>query len=53
MRLGGLLSSELALTMDSQNLSTTAGARTQAKQGMALKITQDAQLAGVFNTLGI
>jgi len=52
VRLGGLLSSELALTMDSQNLSTTAGARTQAKQGMALKITQDAQLAGVFNTLG-
>ncbi|QQU55770.1 two-partner secretion domain-containing protein [Serratia liquefaciens] len=52
VRLGGLLSSELALTMDSQNLSTTTGARTQAKQGMALKITQDAQLAGVFNTLG-
>ncbi|CAI2460057.1 hemagglutinin repeat-containing protein [Serratia liquefaciens] len=52
VRLGGLLSSELALTMGSQNLSTTADARTQAKQGMALKITQDAQLAGVFNTLG-
>uniref|UniRef100_A8GK56 Filamentous haemagglutinin family outer membrane protein n=1 Tax=Serratia proteamaculans (strain 568) TaxID=399741 RepID=A8GK56_SERP5 len=52
VRLGGLLSSELGLTIETKKLLSTAGARTQSKQDMKLKVAQDAQLAGVFNTLG-
>ncbi|WP_411227943.1 filamentous hemagglutinin N-terminal domain-containing protein [Serratia quinivorans] len=51
VRLGGLLSSELGLTIETKKLLSTAGARTQSKQDMKLKVAQDAQLAGVFNTL--
>ncbi len=52
VRLGGLLSSELGLTIETKKLLSAAGARTQSKQDMTLKVAQDAQLAGVFNTLG-
>ncbi|TFZ49022.1 filamentous hemagglutinin N-terminal domain-containing protein [Serratia proteamaculans] len=52
MQLGGLLSSEQGLTLETPKLLSTAGARTQSKQDMTLKVAQDAQLAGVFNTLG-
>ncbi|NTX80779.1 filamentous hemagglutinin N-terminal domain-containing protein [Serratia proteamaculans] len=52
MQLGGLLSSEQGLTLETPNLLSTAGARIQSKQDMTIKVAQDAQLAGVFNTLG-
>ncbi|MDW5502706.1 hemagglutinin repeat-containing protein [Pseudomonas lundensis] len=52
VRLGGLLSSELGLTIETKKLLSAAGARTQSKQDMTLKVAEDAQLAGVFNTLG-
>ena len=52
MQLGGLLSSEQALSLETQKLLSAAGARTQSKQDMTIKVAQDAQLAGVFNTLG-
>ncbi|CAI2114168.1 hemagglutinin repeat-containing protein [Serratia quinivorans] len=52
MQLGGLLSSEQGLTLETPKLLSTAGARTQSKQDMTIKVAQDAQLAGVFNTLG-
>ncbi|MGQ8817303.1 hemagglutinin repeat-containing protein [Serratia sp. NA_13] len=52
MQLGGLLSSEQGLTLVTPNLLSTVGARTQSKQDMTIKVAQDAQLAGVFNTLG-
>lgn len=51
VRLSGLLSSEQGLSLEAQKLLSTAGARTQSKQDMKLKVAQDAQLAGVFNTL--
>jgi filamentous hemagglutinin len=52
MQLGGLLSSEQGLTLETPKLLSTAGSRTQSKQDMTIKVAQDAQLAGVFNTLG-
>lgn len=52
IQLGGLLSSEQGLTLETPKLRSTAGARTQSKQDMTIKVAQDAQLAGVFNTLG-
>lgn len=53
VRLGGLLSAERELTIDSQRMIAAASGQTQAKQGMSLKATEGAQLAGVFSTLGI
>ncbi|AGP46195.1 hemagglutinin repeat-containing protein [Serratia plymuthica] len=52
VRLGGLLSAERELTIDSQRLIAAASGQTQAKQGMSLKVAEGAQLAGVFSTLG-
>ncbi|MGQ8709004.1 hemagglutinin repeat-containing protein, partial [Serratia sp. TSA_198.1] len=50
--LGGLLSAERELTIDSQRLIAAASGQTQAKQGMSLTVAEGAQLAGVFSTLG-
>ncbi|WP_434461605.1 hemagglutinin repeat-containing protein [Serratia plymuthica] len=52
VRLGGLLSAERELTIDSQRLIAAASGQTQAKQGMSLTVAEGAQLAGVFSTLG-
>ncbi|WP_024913292.1 hemagglutinin repeat-containing protein [Chania multitudinisentens] len=50
--LSGLLSGDGALTVTGKQLTTGDGAQIQAKDGIVLTVAQDAQLAGVFTTLG-